>query len=92
MRIRPRRPSESILPEIVGSELHVMDSTLIWGIVRGLNCPSGCCVGGFMMVNTLPIQANQGWLALTEYNAISILKFNSRAACQKRIQKMWNVL
>lgn len=43
-----------------------------------------------MMVNTLPIQANEGWLALTEYNAIIILKFNSRAACQKRVQKVWN--
>jgi hypothetical protein len=43
-----------------------------------------------MMVNTLPIQANEGWSVLTEYNAISILKLNSREACQKRIQKVWN--
>jgi hypothetical protein len=43
-----------------------------------------------MMVNTLPIQANEGWLALTEYNAISILKLNSQAVCQKRVQMVWN--
>lgn len=36
MGIRPRRLSESILPEIVGSKLRVMDSTLILGTVRGL--------------------------------------------------------
>lgn len=41
-----------------------------------------------MMVNILPIQANEGKDGGShEDNAIYILKFNSRAACQKRAQK-----